>query len=91
MQWTYESVQHARDAVSVLLDQLGLDAYLFGVEPREGSWEVRLEYATESGWASQVLAVDSTTLVQSFSDLDMRSKLLETWGTALQNAKRAPS
>lgn len=88
MEWSYESVEHARDAVGVLLDQLGLDAYLFSVEPRDGSWEIRLEYATDAGWATRVLLVDSATLVASFSDHSARSRLVHTWNLALRNAKR---
>ncbi len=88
MGWTYESVEHARDAVGLLLEQLGLDAYLFGVEPVGDRWEIRLEYATDAGWSSKVLEVDSPTLVESFSDPKARSRLLHTWNRALDRAKR---
>lgn len=89
MEWTYESVEHAREAVSRLLEQLGLDAYLFGVEPRGENWEIRLEYATTSGWATRVITVDSAALVESYSDSAARSALLHTWNRALRDAKRA--
>ena len=32
----------ARQAVADLLEQAGLDAYLFEVEPRQTQWELRL-------------------------------------------------
>lgn len=90
MEWTYESVEHARDAVGMLLEHLGLEAYLFGVEPRNGGWEVRLEYAVETGWATRVLEIDNATLVLSLTDQAARSKLLRAWSLAVRNAKRSP-
>jgi len=89
MEWNYESVERARDAVGILLEQLGLDTYLFGVEPRNGSWEIYLEYEGDAGWTTRVLRVDSATLVASFSEPGARSKLLQSWSLALTNAKRA--
>ena len=35
----------AREAVSKVLEELQLDAYIFEVEPREGQWEIRVECA----------------------------------------------
>ncbi len=89
MEWNYESVERARAAVGILLEQLGLDAYLFGVEPANGIWEIHLEYEDEAGWTTRVLQVDSATLVASFSEPDARSKLLHSWSLALKSAKRA--
>ncbi len=87
MEWSYESVERARDAVGVLLEQLGLDTYLFSVEPRNSSWEIRLEYATDAGWTTRVLLVDSSTLVSSFSDHSKRARLVHAWKRALEGAK----
>ena len=91
MKWSYESVEHARDAVGVLLDQLGLDAYLFSVDPHDATWEIHLEYATDAGWIKRVLEVDTSMLIASFSDHSARSRLVHMWKLALQNAKRAAS
>lgn len=44
----------AREATTELLDELGLDAYLFEVEPRDGQWQLKVDcaIAAEGAWES---------------------------------------
>lgn len=49
MRLSEKELNEARDTVQTLLEQLGLAAYLFEVEPRTDHWEVRVECAPDSG------------------------------------------
>jgi hypothetical protein len=69
----------ARQAVAELLEQAGLDAFLFEVEPREDHWELRLECAVPDGWQSLVLSVDRDSLLASRNDDEARRRLIESW------------
>lgn len=74
----------ARTAVAALLEQLGLTAYLFEVEPRDGAWEVRVECATAAKeWQSVVFPVDREQLGASIADETLRRKLLAQWAKHL--------
>lgn len=79
MQRSQKELIEARDTVQALLDQLGLAAYLFEVEPRAGHWEVRVECAPDSGWQSSVLNVDPQWLAACRTDDAARDRLLEEW------------
>jgi hypothetical protein len=79
MQLSERELVEARDTVQDLLEQLGLAAYLFEVEPRSDRWEVRVECAPDSGWQSSVLSVDEAWLAACRTDATARKKLLEEW------------
>jgi len=66
-----------------VLDQLGLTAYLFEVEPHEGAWEVRIDCGRLSDWQSTTLAVDGKRLLSSCTNEAVRAELLEEWGKHL--------
>lgn len=73
----------AKEATADLLDQLGLEAYLFEVEPREGPWEVRIDCGHSDGWQSVTLAVDVAHLLRCRSDATVRAQVLKDWGERL--------
>lgn len=79
MQLSTAELAQARDTVQGLLDQLGLNAYLFEVEPRAGHWEVRVECAPNGGWHSSVLNVEEDWLAACRVDPGARSALLAEW------------
>lgn len=80
----------ARTAVASLLEQLGLEAYLFEVEPCNGAWEVRVECATAAKeWQSVVFPVDRGQLGASITDETLRRKLLAEWAGHLAACKRS--
>jgi hypothetical protein len=84
MQLSEKQLTEARDTVQTLLEQLGLTAYLFEVEPRTDHWEVRVECAPDSGWQSSILNVDESWLTACRTDASARDKLLEAWRQRLQ-------
>ena len=77
----------ARDAVDTLLEDLGIAAHLYAVEPREGRWAVIVECATESGWLRAELWAGSDLLAAVQGDEDARTALLAEWRTHLADCK----
>ncbi len=78
----------ATDAARALLDQLGLAAYTFEVEPREGEWHVCVECAVAEGWQRSVLGTDKALLLASAQDRGARKRLLADWSKHLADCKR---
>jgi hypothetical protein len=78
-------VLSAKRAASRLLDELGLEGYLFEIEPRaddEGRWDVRLQWVRggPSGiWTETSLAIDGASLLASEADRALRARLLGVW------------
>lgn len=67
----------AKDATGALLDELGLEAYLYEVELEEDAWRIRVDCATMQGWQSLSVTVDKQTLLASPNDPAARSRLTE--------------
>jgi hypothetical protein len=84
MELSEKNLTEARETVESLLEQLGLSAYLFEVEPRTDHWQVRVECAPDSAWQSSVLNVDENWLQACRTDAGARSKLLDEWRKRLQ-------
>jgi hypothetical protein len=85
MQFSEKTLIEARETVQALLDQLGLAAYLFEVEPRTDHWEIRIECAPNSGWQSSVLNVDEQTLLACRFDAAARDRMLNELRKHLQD------
>lgn len=79
----------AKEATSELLERLGLDAYIFEVEPREGPWEVHIECAHSGGWQTVVISVDRDRLLASRSNQAEHQSLLKNWRERLSECRRA--
>lgn len=73
----------ARQAAGSLLEELGLEAYLFEIEPKEGEWELRLECAMPGGWQTLRLPVEKDTLLAARDDAAIRSNVREAWQSRL--------
>ncbi len=86
--WSAGELEQAREATSTLFEELGLAAYLFAIEPREGRWELKVECAIEEGWEAITLPVDIQLLLSSRADPDARKRLLETWAPRLAACRR---
>jgi hypothetical protein len=69
----------ARDAAQRLLDHLGLESYLFEVEPAPEAWYLRVECAVEGGWRTARLDLDKQALLASAADVEIYRRLLEQW------------
>lgn len=76
MDLTAKNLAEAKETVSDLLEQLGLTAYLFEVEPRAERWEVRVECALDSAWQSSVFSVEDKALRACRTDRLVRDQIL---------------
>jgi hypothetical protein len=76
MQLTAKNLTEAKETVRNLLEQLGLTAYLFEVEPHANQWQVRVECALNSGWQSSVLSIDDTALRACRTDRFVRDQMI---------------
>ena len=90
MNLSARSLNDAREITAGLLEQLGLDAYLFEVEPRDGPWEVRIECARPDGWQTVLLAVEIERLLGCARDGAARTRLLRDWAARLDGCRRPP-
>lgn len=79
MDLSAKNLAEARETVGQLLEQLGLTAYLFEVEPYADQWKVRVECARNSGWQSSLLMVDDNMLRTCRTDRFARDYLLDEW------------
>ncbi len=77
----------AREAVTGLLEELGLDAYLFEIEPYDTRWELKVECAIVEGWKTTDLHVPKKILQDSLDDTAIHKRLLEEWRHSLAACK----
>ncbi len=84
---TETDLVRARAAVDMLLDDLGLAAHIFAVEPRAGRWSVIVECATESGWQRTELWAGPELPAMLRGAAESRAALLAEWQTHLAACK----
>ena len=81
MSISIEELAKARESVNKILDELQLDAYLYELEPRDDTWDLRVECACEidGGWETTMIQVPKRMLLDSFDDETARQQLFEYW------------
>ncbi len=84
---TSTELMAAKEATAILLEQIGLEAYLFEIEPRDGRWQLKVDCAIEDGWQAVTLAVDKGLLLASRTDAAARRQLLAQWQVRLSECK----
>lgn len=89
MAWSGADLEHATEAAGALLKELGLEAYLFAIEPRDGEWELKLECAVREGWQMVTLPVDIELLLASRTEDDARARLLRNWSAGIRACLRS--
>ncbi len=79
-----------RDTAADLLEELGLDAYLFQVEPEADHWRLKVDCAMnmEDAWESISLTIPKQLLLNSRQDEAARSAILSEWSSSLLSCKR---
>lgn len=58
----------ARDIVGRMLDELGLKAYLYELEPANGNMGIKVECALDGEWEVVELTVNSDLLLRGMED-----------------------
>ena len=79
----------ARESANAILELLQLDAYIYEVEPRDETWELKIECACEidGGWETIRLQVPRKMLLDSFDDDKVKHDLFGFWKKKLANCK----
>ena len=74
---TTHELASARELIQDLLDELGLDAYIFEVEPRGQAWELRLECANDNNgsWTTISMQLSPEQLYAAFDSVPARESL----------------
>lgn len=91
MEVSTEELRRAKEAAEDLLEEMGLAAYLYEVEPTSGPWLVRVECAVSDGaWQTAELPVEKDQLLLAAGDSRIRAALLEDWGGELEDCQRQP-
>ncbi len=67
----------ARLLIDEILDELGIDAYLFEIEPHDGQWQLKVECAVDEGWGSFSVALDETKVYAGFNGDTARNEIKE--------------
>lgn len=88
MDWTQRNIENATQAVEQLLNTLALEEYRFRVAPRDGDWEVGVEYPSVEGWKTATLRVPDGILLRSREDEALQNTLAGGWLARLKGARR---
>jgi hypothetical protein len=91
--WTLDGLLEARAAAAALFEQLGLEGFLFEIEPRVDDDEVvvRVEWVRggpEGTWTTTRFVTDGERLLRSRADRAVCDELLSQWGARLHGAER---
>jgi hypothetical protein len=78
-----QEIRDARAAVERILDELGVRAFVYTLEQKEGGWVLSVECATNGGWQKVALGVDLAALSASLEDAALRAKLRAAWAPHL--------
>jgi hypothetical protein len=77
-------ILNAREAVERILEEAGLRAFVYTVEPKAEGWRLSIDCAAEGGWQSITLPVDGAELGASLHDRALREKLRRQWEPRLR-------
>src|SRR5512147_50417 len=91
MTGTAPDIRSAREAAERMLEELGLDAFVYTVEAKEGGWDLRIDCATDEGWQTAELAVDPAELAASLADARLREALRSRWAAHLGACVKRPA
>lgn len=83
------ALAQAREVIVGLLDEIGLEAYLFEIEPKNAQWELKLECAMEAheGWESITVKIPRDILLSSRSNPAARERLARLLHEKLADCK----
>jgi hypothetical protein len=88
MPQTTADIAQTRAVVERVLDELGLAAFLFTLEPKESGWQLTVECAGDGGWQTVTLPVDAGELRASVHDPAARDRLRAAWTKRLSGCAR---
>jgi molybdenum cofactor biosynthesis enzyme MoaA len=83
-------IREAREAVQRILDGMGLRSFVYTLEPKEGPWQLRIEYTEDGEWQSCTASMDPVLLRASLRDEATRERLRDTLRAKLRTAPPRP-
>jgi hypothetical protein len=88
---TSAELASARELIASLLEAMGLDAYLFEVEPKEEHWELKIECANEEddSWTATSMQIANHLISAAASDHKNKGILHEFLEHELLACKRS--
>ena len=90
MALSVSELAQAREITSELLDELGLQSYLFEVEPCDEQWELKVDCALDrnGAWESVSLPVPKDMLLASREDAAIHQRIVSAWRNRLVARKQ---
>lgn len=88
MQITSNQLIQARETVTTLLDEIGLENYMFEIKPQQGRWDINLECNTDQGWECIQLSANEEYIVRGKDDAVLHQFLIDEWSEQLKHARR---
>jgi hypothetical protein len=83
-----QDLAQAREVLAGLLEDLGIDASLFEVEPQEGHWKLTIECATrDGGWETINMSIDKDHLMRGDDDAVVHEFLVDELRDRLSECK----
>jgi len=84
-------ISNARETVERLLDEMGLRAFVYTMEPKEDKWSLRIGCSMEGGWQETTLTINPVELRAALRDPAVRAKTRADWEARLSAcARRGP-
>ena len=80
-------LSEAHKTVTILLDELQLEAYLFEIEPTNTQWQLTVECAINEGWQTVKLKANKDYFQHGADDALLHRFLLDEWQDALSVCK----
>ncbi|NUP11397.1 MAG: hypothetical protein HOW73_35575 [Polyangiaceae bacterium] len=71
-----------------LLRDIGLDSYLFELQPTKTGWIVCIRYLSITGWQTSRFAISRTRLFGASAHAPIRPGVLEEWSDWLADRRR---
>jgi hypothetical protein len=79
----------AKEAIASVLEEVGLEAYVFDLKLQDRPWELHVDCAAAGGWLSLSIPVEVDQLLASRDNDTVRTQLLHDWKKRLSDCKRA--
>ena len=83
-------IREAREAVQRILEGIGLRSFVYTLDPKEGPWQLRIEYTEDGEWQSCSAFVDPVLLRASLRDEATRERLRDALRAKLGSAPPRP-
>ncbi len=89
MSFSQAEMDAVYEAARNLLNEIGLGACQFSVEPQGGMWELRIVGVTTEGKVASSVPIDHHLLKESLDDHEVRLRLRHDWTAKLIGGRNA--